>query len=74
MKLTEAERLKIIEQTPYAINDAVLLKDFKFLFEQAKKLEWLKEAIKCCNDEGISPESLATQLENYKAHLFETKK
>ena len=39
MKVSNEERLKVIKGTPYFISDDVLLKDFKWLVEQAEKLE-----------------------------------
>lgn len=37
------DRLKIIEQTPYLITDDVLLKDFKWLIEQARKGQLMEQ-------------------------------
>lgn len=37
------ERLKLIEQTPYLITDNVLLNDFKWLIEQAKRGQLMEQ-------------------------------
>jgi len=51
MPETNAERLKIIKNTPYLITDNVLLKDLKWLIKQAE------ESVKLCklyNERGTA--------------------